>query len=118
MSGKILGDYKVRKARKDYVCDICGKDIKKGETYMSCFIVDDEKHAWGEKEHVCCHNMMAEYCGKCPDFDGECWDSDCFEHALIDCVCPDCKNRTCPSLPSRCEKIGELFKAKYGKVKQ
>lgn len=115
MSGKLIGGYKTHTAKKEYTCSICGKPIPVGERYMECFIVDDEKHAWGEKEHVCCHNMMSEYCGKCPDFDGECWDSDCFEHACHDSVCPNCNQKVCPPLPSRCDKMWELLREKYGK---
>ena len=118
MSGKLIGGFKAKKARKEYICDICDKPIHVGETYIASFCVDDEKHAWSNHEHVHCHNMMIEYCGKCPDRSDECWDSDCLEHALIDSVCDGCKDKTCPNLPSRCDKIWELAKAKYGEVKK
>lgn len=115
MSGKLIGDYKTRTAKKEYTCGVCGKTIHVGEKYVASFCVDDEKHVWSEQEHVCCHNMMAEYCGKCPDRDGECWDSDCFEHACIDSVCPNCEYKACPLLPSRCDRKWELLREKYGK---
>lgn len=98
------------------MCGLCGRPIMPGDLYMYHFGVDDGD-TFIEREHVCCHNMMVEYCGKCPDQSEGCWDSDCLEHALIDSVCDGCKDKACPNLPSRCDKIWDLAKAKYGEVK-
>lgn len=118
MSGKIIGDYKVRKAKVPHVCWICDNEITQGETYMSCFCVDDEKHAWTEKEHIHCHNLMEERCAKCPNRDGECWRSSCLEHALRDSTCVVCKENSCNLKPSKCDKAWELCREKYGQVKK
>lgn len=118
MSGKIIGGYKTRTAKKEYMCSICGKPIAVGERYMECFIVDDEKHAWTEKEHIHCHNLLKERCAKCPDRDGECWRSSCLEHALRDSTCVVCKENSCNLNPSKCDKAWELCREKYGQVKK
>jgi hypothetical protein len=47
--------YKIQKARKDYICDLCNKKIPKGEKYWK-FIIKDEYNYIVEniKEHTNC----------------------------------------------------------------
>ena len=115
MSGKLIGGYKTRTAKKEYTCGVCCKPIAAGEKYVAYFCVDDEKHAWSEQEHVHCHNMMTEYCGQCPDNDGECWKSDCVTHAIMDSVCKTCEDRPwCWANASVCEKAWDGVKKIFG----
>lgn len=42
-------------ARKDYVCDLCSRNICKGQRYRRQFIRDDSGEAWSFKGHEeCC----------------------------------------------------------------
>ena len=42
-------------ARKDYVCDLCGRKIRKGQKYRRQFIRDYSGEVWSFKGHEeCC----------------------------------------------------------------
>lgn len=42
-------------ARKDYVCDLCSRKIRKGQKYRRQFIRDDSGEVWSFKGHKeCC----------------------------------------------------------------
>lgn len=42
-------------ARKDYVCDLCNRKIRKGQKYRRQFIRDDSGEVWSFKGHEeCC----------------------------------------------------------------
>lgn len=46
---------KIVKARKEHICNLCGKLIKIGENYEDNFIIDGGDH-WTWKECINCNN--------------------------------------------------------------
>lgn len=50
---KVLED-KIKKARKEHKCDICGEVINKGDEYSSQTYIDDDREFWKFKSHKEC----------------------------------------------------------------
>ena len=49
-----MSDIIIRKAKKDYVCDVCGHIIKTGEEYLDKVILHDGKVVRHERYHDEC----------------------------------------------------------------
>lgn len=49
-----MADIIIRKAKKDYVCDVCGHIIKEGEEYLDKVILHDGKRVRHERYHDEC----------------------------------------------------------------
>lgn len=70
-------------ARKDYVCDLCSRQISKGQRYRRQFIRDDGGEAWSFKGHEECCELTSII-----DF-SDCYegvDCDAFEEAITNYV--------------------------------
>lgn len=70
-------------ARKDYVCDLCSRQISKGQRYRRQFIRDDSGEAWSFKGHEeCCE--LTSIIDFCDCYEGV--DCDAFEEAITSYV--------------------------------
>ena len=110
-------DRKNRKARKTHICDYCGREIKKGETYdWSKNVYDGTIYEWR------CHLKCGSVAGDIWDFadpdegmDGQLFADSCRE--VCQCfVCPDCPEwdkeyRDCAKDETYCiDALYEFFK--------
>lgn len=83
----------MRKARKDYKCDLCGEIIKKGTTYhWQKDIYDGQFYEW--REHKECSELASAIWNYADPDEG--MDEELFRDSLSDVcqcfICPDCEH--------------------------
>lgn len=76
------------KARKEYICDLCGQKILKGETYHR-YSGKYNGDMFDDKQHLTCRNIINAYCSAIGENE---YDDDSISDWLHDKYCFDCKH--------------------------
>lgn len=89
-------------AKKDYICDLCGKPVKKGEKYIyTCW--PDGGHIGTAHNHLDCFDFIGKYCA---DNWEEEYDNEHVESWVQTLVCRDCDMWSdCIETPFQCWKV-------------
>lgn len=79
---------RMHKAKKEYVCDICGWAIHKGEPYYR-YAAKYEGKMLDYCHHIHCRNMSVEYCNEQGESE---YDTDSITEYIQEKYCNECKH--------------------------